>query len=236
MPETIFDRIKNLANMRNLTLSEVARLSGLRSRTTIYRYKTSRPRDSSLIAIANTLDTTLSYLKNGQINKLAFALDLHNYETNSLNINRLERIISCLATNAAKTITAASRFNNLANITTVFEGELRLSLPQNRQAPVLMIKSHQSGETLEFMLDRPDAVLCKFTTTRKAASLRRMVLRYYLNPKDISILHEFINELSDTPRRTIKIATFDLDELIKHEQAEYAKRVFPILHDLKQYN
>lgn len=61
---TIYERIKFVANKRKMNLREVARKSGFKSETAIYRYNQGvHPRDTTLEAIASTLGTTVAYLK-----------------------------------------------------------------------------------------------------------------------------------------------------------------------------
>lgn len=59
-----YERIKGLAAKRGMSLRDVARKSGFKSETAIYRYNQGvTPRDTSLESIAQTLGTTIDYLK-----------------------------------------------------------------------------------------------------------------------------------------------------------------------------
>ncbi|MBT9670424.1 helix-turn-helix domain-containing protein [Secundilactobacillus kimchicus] len=60
---TVFERIKKIADQRGLNLKEVAKRSGMKSETAIYRYNQGvTPRKSTLIAIAKVLDVSVDYL------------------------------------------------------------------------------------------------------------------------------------------------------------------------------
>ena len=58
---TTFDRIKNLAKKRGLSLQEVAEKSEIGTNT-IYKWKNYDPKGTDLAKVANTLHTTTDYL------------------------------------------------------------------------------------------------------------------------------------------------------------------------------
>lgn len=61
---TLFERIKKVANIRGLSLREVAKKAGFKSETAIYRYNQGvTPRDTTLASIADALNTSVDYLK-----------------------------------------------------------------------------------------------------------------------------------------------------------------------------
>lgn len=61
---TLFERIKKVAKIRGLSLRDVAIKAGFKSETAIYRYNQGvNPRDTTLVSIADALDTTVEYLK-----------------------------------------------------------------------------------------------------------------------------------------------------------------------------
>lgn len=60
---TVYSRIKKVADLRGISLRQVALQSGLKSANAIYRYKDGiEPRRPTLEAIAHTLNTTPEYL------------------------------------------------------------------------------------------------------------------------------------------------------------------------------
>ncbi|EJF33751.1 hypothetical protein JC2156_05650 [Weissella koreensis KCTC 3621] len=60
---TTFERIKKAANLRKMSLREVASASGMKSETAIYRYNQGvNPRESTLRAIAEVLNVSVDYL------------------------------------------------------------------------------------------------------------------------------------------------------------------------------
>lgn len=58
---TTFDRIKNLAKKRGLSLQQVAKKSEIGTNT-IYKWKNYDPKGSDLAKVANVLHTTTDYL------------------------------------------------------------------------------------------------------------------------------------------------------------------------------
>lgn len=61
---TLFERIKKLAEIRGMSLRDVAKKAGFKSETAIYRYNQGvTPRDTTLASIADALHTSVSYLK-----------------------------------------------------------------------------------------------------------------------------------------------------------------------------
>lgn len=61
---TLFERIKKIAKIRGLSLRDVAIKAGFKSETAIYRYNQGvSPRETTLVSIADALDTTVEYLK-----------------------------------------------------------------------------------------------------------------------------------------------------------------------------
>ncbi|QVV90860.1 helix-turn-helix domain-containing protein [Weissella tructae] len=60
---TTFERIKSVADSRGMNLREVARKSGMKSETAIYRYNQGvTPRESTLRTIADVLGVSVDYL------------------------------------------------------------------------------------------------------------------------------------------------------------------------------
>lgn len=60
-PFEMFERIKDLAQKRGLTLVEVNDKAGLGTRS-IYHWKKAKPSTNNLKAVANVLNTTIDYL------------------------------------------------------------------------------------------------------------------------------------------------------------------------------
>lgn len=60
---TTFERIKKVADIRKISLRDVAKRAGMKSETAIYRYNQGvTPRKSTLIAIAEVLNVSPDYL------------------------------------------------------------------------------------------------------------------------------------------------------------------------------
>ncbi|WP_270332959.1 helix-turn-helix domain-containing protein [Ligilactobacillus acidipiscis] len=60
---TTFERIKKVADIRKISLRDVAKKAGMKSETAIYRYNQGvTPRKSTLIAIAEALNVSPDYL------------------------------------------------------------------------------------------------------------------------------------------------------------------------------
>ena len=60
----LFERIKKVADLRGMSLRDVAKKAGFKSETAIYRYNQGvTPRDTTLTSIADALHTSTDYLK-----------------------------------------------------------------------------------------------------------------------------------------------------------------------------
>ena len=88
---TIFERIKYVANKRGMNLRDVAKRAGFKSETGIYRYNQGvTPRDSTLQSIADVLNTTAEFLKGetediNPISKTYFRMDTTDLNENEIN-------------------------------------------------------------------------------------------------------------------------------------------------------
>ena len=95
-----YDKIKELAHQQGFNLQQVAEQAGI-AKNLIYSWKTSRPNSTSLMAVANVLNTTTNYLLENKKEELNSKIDdfhQRNLDAIEKNKQRLSQIMNIYPT------------------------------------------------------------------------------------------------------------------------------------------